>query len=405
MGFLSKTLKKMDKKGLLEEATPLIGYATQMLPFDFRNGYQVNVHDEDGKVIDRWANIGLFGGTFITVTGKTSTAKTAFCVQMAAEICRPFEAAEFHLLDIEGSSNPSRVMKLINYDSFDDIKNKFQYHDEFQYIEDVFEFVNEMAKIKLDNRDVFATDNTHRNEFGEVRKTLAPTVLIIDSLPMLVTKDLEGMEGMAGQTYNGRKAIQISQFYKRLRPVIKKANIIIMVINHLNFKMDMNPFAKSQAQIMYMKQDEAMPGGNAPLYLAQSVLKFTSCAKYTAEKDGYDGFAIRIDIIKSKTNRAGTSCVLIYDADYGFDKYRTLFEFLKENALIEGRNPYLYIKGCPDMKFSSKDFRDACITNRDLYKTAVIAALPILYSYLGNLEDMDSYQESNEVLAERFRAT
>ena len=84
MGFLSSALKKMDKKGILEDTVPLIGYPTQLYPLDYRNGYQVNVHDEEGKITDRWANVGLFGGTFITVTGKTSTAKTAFCVQAAA---------------------------------------------------------------------------------------------------------------------------------------------------------------------------------------------------------------------------------------------------------------------------------------------------------------------------------
>lgn len=401
MGFLSSTLKKMDKKGLLEDAVPLIGYPINLPPFDFRNGYQVNVHDEAGNVIDRWANIGLFGGTFITVTGKPGTAKTAFCIYAASEMCRPYEMSEFHLLDIEGSSNVSRVMKLINYD-FDDIQSKFQYHDEFQYIEDVFEFVNDMAEVKLANRDVFNTDLTHRDEFGNYKRTLAPTVLIIDSLPMLVTKDLEGLEGMAGQTYDSRKARVISQFYKRLRPVIKKANIIVMMINHINNKMEMNPFAKSQAQIMYMKQDEAMPGGNAPLYLAQTVLKFVSCGKFTKEKDGFDGFAIRVELIKSKTNKAGTSCVLIYDAEYGFDRYRTMYEFMKELGLIEGRNPYLYLKGFPEMKFSSKDFRNACIDNVELYKKAVQVSAPYLYDYLGNVEDLSTYQDSEEEILKRM---
>lgn len=401
MGFLSATLKKMDKKGILEDTVPLIGYPTQLYPLDYRNGYQVNVHDDDGNITDRWANVGLFGGTFITVTGKTSTAKTAFCIQAAAEICRPYEAAEFHLLDIEGSSNVSRVMKLINY-GYDELQSKFQYHDEFQYIEDIFDFINDMAEVKLNNKDVFLSDNTHRNEFGVLKKVFTPTVIIIDSLPMLVTKDLEGLEGMAGQTYDSRKARVISQFYKRLRPVIKRANIIVMVINHINAKMEINPFVKSQAQIMYMKQDEAMPGGNAPLYLAQSVLKFVSCGKFTKEKDGYDGFAIRVEIIKSKTNRAGTSCVLIYDAEYGFDKYRTIFEFAKENGLIEGRNPYVYLKGFPDIKFSSKDFRAACIENPTLFRVAVKVCAPMLYGYLGNAEDLSSYDDAPEEINKRL---
>jgi archaellum biogenesis ATPase FlaH len=402
MGFLSNALKKIDKKGLLNEAAPVIGYPTMLYPFDYRNGYQVNVHDEDGNIIDRWANVGIFSGSFVTITGKTNTAKTAFAVQIAAEICRPYKEAEVYLLDIEGSSNVSRIMQLMNYD-YEDVKSKFNYHDEFQYIEDVFEFITEIGNTKLANKDVFATDFSHKNEFGVNRAAYAPTVIILDSLPMIMTRDLEGIEGMASQMYNTRRTLQISQFYKRLRPIMRRANIICLVINHLNFKVDTNPFAKSQAQIMYMKQDEAMPGGNAPLYLAQTVIKMVSCGKYTADKDGFDGFAIRIELIKSKTNRAGTSCVVVYDAEYGFDRYRTMYEFMKENGLIEGRNPYLYIKGFPDIKFSSKNFREECINNFDLFRRALTISAPIMYSYLGNVEDLDQYNESEDEILARMQ--
>ena len=404
MGFLSNALKKIDKKGLMNEAAPVIGYPTLLYPFDYRNGYQVNVHDEDGNIIDRWANVGIFSGSFITITGKTNTAKTALAIYMSSEICRPYDEAEIHLLDIEGSSNISRVIQLLNYD-YDDVKSKLNYHDEFQYIEDVFEFITEIGNTKLANKDVFATDFTHKNEFGVKRAAYAPTVIIVDSLPMLMTRDLEGIEGMASQMYNARRTIQISQFYKRLRPIMRRANIICMVINHLNFKMETSAFAKTQAQIMYMKQDEAMPGGNAPLYLAQTVIKMVSCGKYTMEKDGFDGFAIRLELIKSKTNRAGTSCIIVYDAEHGFDKYRTMFEFLKDNGLIEGRNPYLYISGFPDMKFSSKNFRDECIENFDLYKRVLTISAPILYGYLGNVEDLSTYQDSEEEIMKRMAST
>ena len=403
MGFLSDAINKMDKKGLMKDNLPLIGYPTQLYPLDYRNGYAVLVHDKNGKVVECWANTGIFGGTIVIVAGKPGTAKTAYCIQAAAEICRPYKNAEFHLFDIEGSSNISRVIDLIDYD-FDEVKDKFEYHDEIQYIEDMFDFIVNMAKIKLDNRDQFAAKFDRKDEFGRVREALVPTVIIIDSQPMLMTKDLEGMEGLAGQTYDMRKARALSQFYRRLRPVIKKANITVMIINHVNFKAEINPFAKSQAQIMYMKQDEAMPGGNAPMYLAQTLLKFVSCGKYSVDKDGFDGFAIRAELIKSKTNKAGTSCVIVYDAHYGFDKYRTIYEMLKDGGYIEGRNPYLYIKNFPEIKFSSKNFRDECINNPELFRLAVKVMAPTLYSYLGSSDELDSYTESPEESAARMNA-
>ena len=115
MGFLMDDLSKKDKKGVLTQNVSLIGYPTKILPFDFRNGYQVKVYDKDDKVVDRWANIGLFSGTFITVAGKNGVAKTAFCVQAAAEICRPYKESEVFLLDLEGNSNISRLLPLFSF--------------------------------------------------------------------------------------------------------------------------------------------------------------------------------------------------------------------------------------------------------------------------------------------------
>lgn len=401
MGALYSALKKQDKKGLLDQNISSIGYPTKLLPLDFRNGYQVNVCDKKGNVIRRWANVGLFGGSFITVAGKPGVAKTAFCVKAAAEICRPFEQAEIYHLDLEGSSNISRLMTLTQYD-YKEMESKYHYMKDYHYIEDIFQLICTMAELKLTNKEDFSVKTNKLDEFGNMEKQLVPTVVIIDSIPMLVTKDLEGSDEIASMTYAGRRARVLSEFYRRLRPVIQRGNIIVMAINHINQKIDINPMAKSQAQIMYLKQDEATPGGNAPLYLAQTFLKFVQCGKYTMEKDGFNGFLVRSELIKSKTNRGGSSCELVYDMATGFDQYRTLLHHLKENGLIEGRNPYSYFKGHPELKFDTRNFPEECKNNIEFFKKAVYIAIPSLYSYLGNIEDLDSIAEKDEVVQQRF---
>ena len=57
------------------------------------------------------------------------------------------------------------------------------------------------------------------------------------------------------------------------------------------------------------------------------------------------------------------------------------------------------------MKFSSKNFRDACIENFDLYKRALTISAPILYGYLGNVEDLSTYQDSEEEIMKRMAST
>lgn len=398
MGSLLDALKKQDKKGILRQNITSIGYKTGLLPLDFKNGYQVNSTDKDGNVIKRWANIGLFGGSFVSIIGKSGTAKTAFCVQAAAEICREYKESEIYHLDLEGSSNMSRIMTLTGY-SVDEIKEKYFYFNDYQYIEDIFALVCNMADYKCSNADQYSVETNKLNECGETQKTLCPTVIIIDSLPMVMTKDLEGDTDMAGLTYDARKARWISQFYRRLRPVIQRANIIIMVINHINDKVDTNPMAKTQAQIMYLKQNEALPGGYAPIYLTQTLLKFVQCGKYTEEKDGFNGFNIRCEFIKSKTNFAGTSCNIIFDMANGFDKYRTLLEYAKEVGVLAGRNPYSYFLSNQDLKFDSRHYSELCKADFKYYKEGMIAVAPYLYTSLANANDLKDIEKAdNEVL-------
>lgn len=401
MGSLIEALKKQDKKGILRQNVTSIGYPTGLLPLDFRNGYQVNVTGDGGTVLKRWANVGLFGGSFVSVVGKSGTAKTAFCVQAAAEICRNYDESEIYHLDLEGSSNISRIMTLTGY-TVEEMKQKYQYFNDYQYIEEIFLLIVSIANYKCSNAEQYMTKTNKLNEYGEVQKELCPTVVIIDSLPMVMTKDLEGDTEMAGLTYDARKARWISQFYRRLRPIIQRANIIVMVINHINDKVSTNPMVKTQAQIMYMKQDESLPGGYAPIYLSQTLLKFVQCGKYTEEKDGFNGFNIRCEFIKSKTNFSGTSCNLIFDMNTGFNKYRTMLEFCKDVGVLGGRNPYSYFLSNPDMKFDSRNFVELCTNSPELYNEAMVSAAPYLYSQLTNTSDLKAIEEKNKEILKRL---
>ena len=51
-----------------------------------------------------------------------------------------------------------------------------------------------------------------------------------------------------------------TQIFKRLAQPLKKANVTLLVINHINQSIDINPFAKKAAQINYLSQDESIPG-------------------------------------------------------------------------------------------------------------------------------------------------
>lgn len=402
MSKLNDSLMANDKKGIFsnESSKRLMGYSTGFLPFDYQNGYLVSVNDKSNKLNDQWANTGLFGGQFVTVIGRSGVAKTSFCVQAGSHIIRPFEYGEYYHIDAEGSSNLSRIRALNNF-SIEEMREKY-FMPGIDYVEDAFSMIYKLAKAKMEMTDLYY--NTGRfNEYGEEIKLPQPTVVLIDSLPSLQTKEVEDSEELGTQTYNMRLAIAYNTFYKRLRPIITRANITVMAINHIKEKPEL-AFQKTQAQIQYMKTNENIPGGTGPIYYSQNLFRFIYRGKLTAEKDGIEGFIVDVEFIKSKTNRGGAKVTLVYDYETGFNSWLTLLYYLNNLGLVKGRNPYSFFESEPSIKFNSKQFMDA-IKDEKLRTALLRESAPHLMELLSrNKIDVEKEFSPTELI-ERFNAS
>lgn len=380
MAKLFDTLMANDKKGIFKiNKTPLIGYPTGFTPLDFQNGYLVAVPDKKGKIVDHWANTGLFGGSFVTVIGNAGVAKTTFCVQAGSHIIRPFEMGEYYHIDAEGSSNISRIQTL-NHFSIAEMEDKYKM-PEIDYVEDAFKMIYHLAEIKLNDK-IFQYDMGKCDEFGKPIIGIQPTIFLIDSLPSLQTKEVEDSDELGGQTYNMRLATAYNTFYKRLRPLVRKANITVFAINHIKAKPEL-PFNKTQAQVQYLKTNENIPGGTGPIYYSQTLLRFIYKGKYVMEKDGFNGFLVEVQSIKSKTNRGGASVFLVFDYEVGFDPWLTMLKYANDACLIKGRNPYSYFETEPDTKFNTKAFREA-IKNKGVRDAMFKECAPSLHAMLSS---------------------
>ena len=267
-------LRKKDKQGLFSASQVSTAYKTGFLPFDYLNGYKVRVVDKNENTVDSYPAIGLTGGTFNTIIGKSGTAKSTFCIQVAYNMIRNFEDDAFVIYyDLEQALNYTRIKNITGMSQID-MEDKFILKQEKNYIEDIFDSIMQIANDKESNKDELRYDTGMLDEFGNPIKNYIPTVIIIDSLPILGTKSNDGENDMKSDTETNRIAKRIKQFYVKLMPVIKTYNITIFVINHITAKIEINPFSKTQSQIMYLKQDESVPGGTAPIYLANNLLKF-----------------------------------------------------------------------------------------------------------------------------------
>ena len=258
----------------------MVCYPTGVPTLDYQLGYTLVSKDENGAIVGSHDCLGLVGGSFITIIGKAGTAKTAIACKMGAEIVRDFKSSFVLHYDLEQALNPTRVMNVTG------LTNK-EYMDHYvlkssrSYIEDIFDTIMDIANEKQKNKKLYQYTTDFTDEFGQPITLYEPTVFIIDSIPVLATrpdqKKVKAKKGsgqedyyvedqeIEGQTYAMRVARALKQFFSRLIPIIKEFNITIISINHINQKIEINPFAKTQAQVLYLKADESLPGGNAPI--------------------------------------------------------------------------------------------------------------------------------------------
>ena len=131
------------------------------------------------------------------------------------------------------------------------------------------------------------------------------------------------------------------------------------------------------------------------IYYANNLIKFVSRDKFKEADDGFDGFMIRAEFLKSRSNKAGQSCNLIYNQRTGFDPIMSLYQFADDNGRIDGRNPYKYFKGFKDVKFDSRKFKEAFLDNPEIQSALVDVTKP-------DLEKLLSFSDENDVEIEEL---
>jgi hypothetical protein len=191
-----------------------------------------------------------------------------------------------------------------------------------------------------------------------------PTVILLDSLALMAPDTVEEGQEMKGQMSATAIAKANTQLFKRIVGPMMDTNIVLIVINHITDKVDINPMAKTQAQVNFLKQDESLPGGKAPIYLSNYLFKLVTSKKLTADKEfGIKGFEVNLELIKSRSAAAGLAITLIFDQDRGFNNVISNFCFLKDQKLLKGGGKGYFFDVAPDVKFSQKTFQSVYESN------------------------------------------
>ena len=384
----------------------VISYSTGFPVLDYYLGYKVNVCDENGTFISSYPSLGITAGSFVMFIGKPSTSKTATAVKIAANIVRNFDNGTVIHFDLEQAMNYSRIQALTKLNMSDMQNGKYILRQEKNTLEDMKSTIMRVYQEKVANPDRYKYDTGKLNEFGEKIELYEPTVVILDSIASITmsidgtdAKSIEKLEEVASQTDRMRLTGEISRFFSELMPYIREANITLIAINQIKVKANMGK-VRSPADVLYMKQDETCPGGTGPLFLAHILCRFTAVGseKYDEENEGFSGFKVRVDIIKSRVSAAGKFVNLIYNKNSGVDMVRSTVDYAKDLGLVSGnKNGYYFITD-KDEKFTLMNMPADFRANPKLYKIMKDNVIPVLEENLSgiNPEEMDVvYEEEN----------
>lgn len=300
--------------------------------------------------------------------------------------------------------NYSRIQNLTKFKT-NEMKDKYILRQEKTTLEDMKKSIIKLYMEKSNNPDLYKYKTGKLDEFGKEIELYEPTVIILDSIATITMglnendkKELAQLEEISSQTDRMRLTGEIGRFFNEILPYLRTVNIIFIAINQIKTNPGMG-IVKSPAEILYLAQDEALPGGKTPQFLAHILLKFVAVGseKYTLEDNGFDGFGIRTNIIKSRVNQAGQTVPLVYDKIRGIDGLRSTIAYAKEMGLTGGNKNATYFLNAKERKFPLTSVHDAFREDKSLYKLMYDNVVPLLSERLSTIA-----AEEREVIEEEF---
>ena len=405
MSLLEKFRDKVSKikdPGAGKSAEFDVMYSTGFLSIDYLNGTTVYVESKDRNF--KYNSVGIVDGSANTIIGRSGSGKSTLIMQICGNIVRPFIQkgmdAELYIDDIEGSLPEARKFFLLGltneqYNEHVDLRN------DGITTENVLSRITTIRNLKVENKKEYEYDTGLYDMNGERIFKLIPTVYVIDSLPLLLPKDVQEDDSLGSNMTGSSVAKQNTLLVKKIVQLCKEANIILFTVNHINDDIQMG-FIPKAAQISGLKQGERLPGGRAALYLANNMFRVDD-SRTLKESDAYgiDGSIVTLTLIKSRTNASKRSVPLIFNKTEGkFDEILSLFELLKQEGAFSGAGAYQYLDDCPDIRFSQKTFKETIENSPELQKAFASKAYSILVNYLSDTKSkmLDESNAANNVM-------
>lgn len=349
-GIMSKYKELAKKDPLLGgEATLCDTYSSGFDVLDYMNAKYRN----DGSLAK-----GFEAGKIIMLVGNSGTGKSTLGLQIGSNFIKNFENSNFFHIDFERAGSDERTYAVTSLTKEDIENDKYVRFDKEISTDSVYHQIFAIRDLKKEAKDELTYDTGLTDANGKPIIEYEPTIEFIDSLALMTKADLENKTEMAGQMDTTAAAKANASLFRRIVNPCSDANIIPIIINHITQKVDISAFAKKAASVNYLKQDESIPGGVTPVYVSSYLLKLVASGKFK-ENEGYGikGFEVTIEVIKSRSAPAGSSCKLVFDQVNGFDNDLSNLLYLQNNKLLKGSPRAYFIEDYPDGKFTLKTFK------------------------------------------------
>lgn len=245
--------------------------------------------------------------------------------------------------------------------------------------ESVVRTVAKIRELKLQHEKELLVPNENgiKDEDGNLVKVLPPTVIIIDSLALVMGESIDMGEVDGAMTATGNARL-LAQVFKKLANLCNKANIIILCVNHITQNIGIGVTPPS-AQVNYLKQDESLPGGKTPVYLTDTLIKITPSTKLEEDKLwGIKGFEAKVEICKSRRAPAGRAVNMIYDQTSGFRNDLSMLDYIKSCGALKGNGMAYYIEGYETTKFRLSNFKEKFDTIPEFHDVVVNKARELM---------------------------
>ena len=355
------------------EATTDVGYPTGFANFDFMNGYIQTVNNESKNIHEEYYSLGIANGSFVMVIGRSGCGKSTFCEQIAANIIRPFKSSCIFEDSTESLSATWQRREMLTGYYGDELKQRYIIRDKGITAENFYERIKMIHDMKLANRDDFIYDTGKLDSFGNPIMMFEPTVYILDSVALLMPKNVLEQDELGGTMSTTAGAKVVTQVFRGIIQMLKAANIILIAVNHILDDVSITGRPKKPS-LAYLKVGETLPKGKTIIYLANTIIRLDDVTKLKGdEKYKVWGSLVEATLVKSRSARSNQKTTLLFNHDTGFDPILSSLIFMQNTDRIHGAGIGLYLDDHKDMKFSMGNFKEKMQNNEEFFNTFTAA--------------------------------